>query len=352
MAKQRIAVLFGGASKDYQTSLKSAYSVLYALPQEKYEIIPIGITKAGRWLYFPGNFEEIKNGSWETNIDCCSAVLSPDPLHRGIIKILGDGQTSLQRIDIIFSVLHGKYGECGRIQSLCKLSGIAFVGSDFDASNACNDQMLTYLILEKAGIKIPDYYYLERVYIDNLDDYLPDIEKKIKYPAYVKAASCSYSIGANIAQNRDQLRNAVKIAFSHHHKVLVEEALIGRELECAVIGNVYTLKTSEIGELKVLNGNPNSKYIKKNSSFKEADLDYKTREIIFETSKLAFRAMGCKNFARFDYKLTDKGLYLCKVNNLPGFTEASILPQLMKISGYGYGEFLEEIINLAVDSRN
>lgn len=351
MAKQRIAVLFGGSSKDYETSLKSAYSVLVALNTDKYEIIPIGITRAGRFLYFPGDFSEVKDGRWEHNNDCCSAILSPDPLHGGIIKILEDGQTSIQRLDVIFSVLHGKYGECGRIQSLCKLSGIAFVGSGYDAANACTDLMITHLILDSAGIKTPKYHYLERIFFDALDDFLPEIEEKTGYPAYVKAASCSSSIGANIANNRDELKNGIKIAFSHHHKVIIEEKLAGRELECIVIGNVYSLTVSEIGELNVISNEEKSKFILKSSVFKKAELDSECKTQIKNTAILAFRALGCKNFARFNFKLTEKGLYLCKVSNLPGFTEISILPALMKMSGYNYKELLDELINLAVEAR-
>ena len=125
MAKLKIAVLFGGASKDHDVSLKSAYSVLNGLSPSKYEIIPIGITKAGRWLYYPGSYEAVADGSWESDPDCCPAIISPDYVHHGIMKFFGNDDVSGQRVDVVFSLLHGKYGESGRIQSLCKLAGIS-----------------------------------------------------------------------------------------------------------------------------------------------------------------------------------------------------------------------------------
>jgi D-alanine--D-alanine ligase len=335
MAKKRIAVLFGGASQDYAASLQSAYSVLCVLSKEKYDIIPIGITRAGRWLFFPGDYNEIPSGAWEQNSDCCSAVISPDPHHGGIIKILDDGNFAHQRIDAIFPVLHGRYGECGRIQALCRLSGVPFAGSGFEAANACSDRMLTYLLLERAGIKVPKYFYLERAWLDDIDTLFPLIETEIDYPMYVKAASCSHSIGANVANSREELRQSIKLAATHHHKVLVEQCLSGRVFECAVTGGVYNLTASVIGEVKI---------IRKVPEFTIAKLKKQLQSEIQETAKAAFVALGCKNFARFSFTLAEDGLYLRKASAMPGFTEVSVFPELMKESGVGYGELLDEII--------
>jgi D-alanine--D-alanine ligase len=334
MAKKRIAVLFGGASQDYASSLQSAYSVICALSQEKYDIIPIGITRAGRWLFFPGDYNEIPSGAWEQNSDCCSAVISPDPHHGGIIKILDDGDYAQQRIDAVFPVLHGKYGECGRIQALCRLSGLPFAGSNFEAMSACGDRMLTYLLLERAGIKVPKYYYIERAWLDDMDVYLPLIEAELSYPVYVKASSCSQSIGANYAADREELRSAIKMAATHHHKVLVEEELPGRVLVCAVTGGAYSMTASIVGEIKT----------SRKTEFVAAKLKKSLLTEIQEISKAAFVALGCKNFARFSFILTEKGLYLKKASAMPGLTEVSVFPALMKESGIGYAELLDNII--------
>jgi D-alanine--D-alanine ligase len=304
------------------------------LSQEKYDIIPIGITRAGRWLFFPGDYNEIPSGAWEQNADCCSAVLSPDPHHGGIIKVLDEGDFTQQRIDVVFPVLHGKYGECGRIQALCRLSGIPFAGSGFEAANACSDRMLTYLLLERAGINVPDYYYIERAWLQDIDVYLPLIEAELKYPVYVKASSCSQSIGANHAADREELRAAIKMAATHHHKVLIEEYISGRELVCAVTGSGYAATASAVGEIK-----PAGKV-----QFTATKLKKSLLAEIRDTAKAAFVALGCKGFARFSFTLTEKGLYLRKAGAMPGFTEVSVFPALMKESGIGYAELLDNII--------
>ena len=336
MAKKRIAVLFGGSSKDYNVSLKSAYSVLNGLSRAAYDVIPIGITKNGRWLYFPGDYSAIKDGSWESDPDCCSAVLSPDPLHGGLIKSIEDGTYSLQRLDVVFPVLHGIYGECGQIQALCKLSEIGYVGSGFSAANACSDKVLTHLVLNKAGIKTAKYYYLERVNIDSIEEAFSQIERCVEYPMYVKAAVSSRSVGANVANNREELKAAIKLACSHHHKILIEEAVVGKELECLVWGSVYSLNVSKIAETA--------------ENFElviPADIDDSVTKEVEHAAKVAFLSLGCTNFARMSFKLTNNGVYCCKVSNVPGFTEEDIMAQLMKASGYSYSEMLEMMIESA-----
>ena len=353
MAKQRIAVLFGGASKDHSVSLKSAYSVLCGLPKDQYEVIPIGITRAGRWLFFPGEYSAIPDGSWENDSDCCSAILSPDPIHSGIIKILGDGDMSLQRVDVIFSVLHGKYGECGRIQGLCKLAGIAYTGMESDAANACTDKMLTHLILDKAGLNTAKYYYIERASMNNIERELDNIEQLLPYPLFVKAASCSSSIGANYVDNREELLAAIKIAFSHHHKAIVEEAIYGRDIAVAVTGNTYGLEVTPLGEIIPNDSivDSNAKYISKTSEFVcPADVESETADQIKAMALKAYQALGCKGYAVVHFTLGDK-IYCTKVCNIPGMTEENIFPRLMKAADYSYGELLERLINLAIEAR-
>ncbi len=352
MAKKRIAILFGGASKDYSTSLQSAYSVINALPREQYDIVPIGITRVGRWLFFPGDISEILDGTWEANSDCCSAVISPDPIHKGIIKIIDDGNFSLQRIDLVFSLLHGKYGESGKIQSLCKLSGIPFVGSDYEASVLCSDKILTHLMLNRLGIRTPRYYYMERVQLTELDYYVEDILEDFRFPLYVKAASCSQAIGASLVRDSEELKAAIKTAFSHHHKIIIEEAILGRELECIVFGNDYSLEATKIAEICPFVEKNNSKYINRKSYITVADIESAVKDNIVSWAKLAFKAFGCKNFAKFSFKLYNDTLYCSKISNLFGFTEANIAPLLLKESGYSYQEMLETILETASDNRS
>lgn len=354
MAKLRVCILFGGASADHNSSLESAYSILNGISKERYDLVPVGITRAGRWLYYPGSFENILNGSWETDSDCCSCILSPDPLHKGIIKILFDGQTSIQRIDAVFSVLHGKYGEDGRIQGLCKLSGLPFVGSGLAASNASLDKILTHLLLNNAGIKTAKYACIERTSMDILDEKLIEIEKKISYPMYVKPSNCSSYIGANRATNLSELRSAVKIAFSHHGKVIIEEQVIGRKIECAIMGNNYSQKTAVLGELITVNSviDEESSFIDKNFEFAvPADIEEDTAKKLKETAAKAFKTLGCKGMARIDILLCGDDIFVQQIKGIPGLTPLNIFPRLMMASGISYAEMLEQLITIAIEAR-
>lgn len=354
MAKIKIAVLFGGMSKDYSVSLQSAYSVLTTLSPNKYEVMPIGITRSGRWLYFPGNFEEIKDGTWENNSDCCSAVISPDAIHHGILKYLDDDEVSLQRVDLIFSVMHGKFGECGRIQSLCKLAGIAFLGSNPEASAASLDRILTHLLLDKAGIATSDFYYFERSAMTELQSEIDKLEQRLEYPVFVKAASCSSSIGANIAYNRDELSSALKIAFSHHHRAIAEQSIRGRDVFCVVYENANKVCSSVLGEAVVNDSvvDSSNNYIARTSSLViPAMLDEKTTAEIKAVSEKAFKVLGCSGFARVDLSVCNDKIYCVKVATMSGFTEDCVMARLMEKSGYTYEELLDMLIENAYENK-
>lgn len=354
MAKIKIAVLFGGMSKDHSVSLQSAYSVLNTLSRGKYEVTPIGITRSGRWLYFPGSYEEIPDGSWENNPDCCSAVISPDAIHHGILKYLENDEISLQRVDLIFSVMHGKFGECGRIQSLCKLAGIPFLGSNPEASAACLDRIQTHLLLDKAEIRTSDYYYFERNSISELEDEIEKMEKNLPYPLFVKAASCSSSIGANVANNREELIAALKIAFSHHHKAIAEQSIKGRDIFCIVYENEGKVNASVLGEAVVNNSvvDSTNNYISRSSSLViPAAIEEKLTDKIRKTAIKAFNVLGCSGFARVDMNVCGDEVYCAKVATMSGFTEECVLARLMEKSGFSFDEMLDILISNACDNK-
>lgn len=348
MAKIRVAVLFGGATKDHKISLKSAYSVLCGLSPERFEVTPIGITKAGRWLYFPGDYEEILNGTWETNSDCCSAIISPDPLHSGIITIMSDGSTAFKRVDVVFSALHGKYGECGRIQGLLKLSKIPFTDSNPDSAAICMDKGLTHLVLSTAGIEVPKYALLERSDINTIDKRIEEIEKEISYPCYVSASSCSSSIGAHNVRNAAELKAAAKIAFSHHHTAIVEEDLTGKTIECAVLGNSYEIEVTALGQVFKTHGdNPFASYTAEFTAM--TDLTADEKEKIKATAVKAFKVLSLKGAAKMSFRLSDGRVLLRRIDTIPGLTEESALPILMDESGYRYPDAVERLISLATE---
>lgn len=348
MAKIRVAVLFGGATKDHKLSLQSAFSVLNGLSKEKYDITPVGITKKGRWLYFPGDYDEIRSGTWENNSDCCSAIISPDPIHAGIITIMSDGDTAIKRVDVILSALHGKYGEGGRIQSLLKLSRIPYTDCNPDTAGRCMDKLMTHSLLNEAGISVPAYTCLSRSEINKIDELINEIEKKFSYPVYVSASSCSSSIGANVAHNAEELKTAAKIAFSHHHTAIVEEFLSGRSLFCIVTGCSYNIEVSSIGE--TVKTKCESKYAGYTAEFvPHASLTPDEEKRVREVALKAYKTLNFKGFAKMCICLKDGQVLLRRINAIPGFSPESSMPMLMAESGYTYGEMLDKLITQAIE---
>ena len=354
MAKIKVAVLFGGQTKDHAVSLRSAYSVIKTLSEGNYEVIPIGITRAGRWLYYPGNYDSITDGSWENDSDCCPAVISPDAVHHGVIKLIDGDSLALQRIDVIFSLLHGKFGECGRIQSLCKLAGIPFLGSNPESSNTALDKAMTHLVLDEAGIKTINYFCVERSDMPDIDLIIQQHKNSIHYPMFVKASSCSSSIGLNIAFDQNELKSALKMAFSHHHKAVVEDALSGRNICCCVYENEGLATVTGIGEIVKLNSaiDDLNNYISKTSSFEcPADIPELLVKEIQNTAIRAFRVMNCQGFAVIDFLLNEDNYYCTNVATVPGFTEESIISRLMAADGISYSEMLNIMLNNALESK-
>ncbi len=348
MAKIRAAVLFGGVTKDHKISLVSAHSVLCGLSPEKYDITPIGITRKGRWLYFPGDYSEIKDGSWENNSDCCSAIISPDPHHSGIITIMSDGTTAFKRVDVVFSALHGKYGEGGRIQSLLKLSKIPFVDCNPDTASYCMDKMLTHQILSSAGIDVPRYRLMERSDLSKIDEIISDIEKDLSYPVYISATSCSSSIGANIARNAEEFKRAAKIAFSHHHTAIVEEQLNERTIDCIVLGNSYEIEVTPPGELvKTESSSPFASYTGEYTV--STSLSPEEKEKIKAAAVKAFKILNFKGYAKMTFCISGGRILLRRIATIPGFTTESVLPILMKECGYTYPRALDRLAELALE---
>lgn len=339
VAKLKLLVLFGGSSNEYQNSLASAASILRALNPEKYEIVPVGINKKGRWLYYPGDYEEIANDKWTEDPDCSPAILSPDPAHRGIL-ILDDDSFSLKRIDVIFSVLQGKYGEDGAIQGLCELSHIPYVGNGILSSAVCRNKAMTHALLTAAGIPMPHWTAVSLRNLNRLDREYDRIEEKLEYPLYVKPAGSDDAIGAGTAHNREELATTVKRAFTQDSTVLVEELVEGREFRIGVFGYDPPF-ASFVGELT---GEGEHKMVI------PADLEDTTVRIIRELAIDAFCTLECSSLALFDVYCTDRGdILLGEVNTMPELFEVAAYPALMSDLGMRYPYLLEKLIEQAIE---
>jgi D-alanine-D-alanine ligase len=352
MAKLRVAVLFGGMSSEYDVSLNSAYSVLKNLDKTKYEVVPIGITKKGRWLYFPGDIELLPKDEWKEHSDCVSVVISPDRSHKGIFKIMNDSEAVLQKIDVIFPVLHGKNGEDGTIQGLMELSGIAYVGCDTLSSAICLDKAMTHSVLDSLGIKNAKWTSFTVDALRDITATAEKIEADFNYPIFVKPAKTGSSVGINKAHNREELISAIKTAFSHDKKVVVEETIVGKEVECAVMGNQSPI-ASTVGEIV-----PKSAFYDYEAKYLSGSTDLLipsslTKEKESEVKEIAVKAylgLGCSGLTRVDFFVTDEGeIILNEPNTLPGFTSISMYPKLFMYDGLSYSELLDKVIEYALE---
>ncbi|MBQ7991185.1 MAG: D-alanine--D-alanine ligase [Oscillospiraceae bacterium] len=351
MAKTKVAVIFGGRSNEHDISLISASNVIRNIDRTKYEVIPIGITKKGRWYFYPGDVDGIQSGEWETNTDNVPAAILPDPLYRGIATVNGD-EINIIKVDVVFPVLHGKYGEDGTIQGLLDMAGIPYVGCGCFASAACMDKNFTHKVLEYHGIRMAKSHAIRASELDHLDEFCELAEKDLGYPIFVKPCSSGSSVGVNKANNTEELKNAIKLAFTHDRKVIVEECIKGRELEVAVLGGAKPF-ASEPGEIISCNDfyDYDAKYVLGATSLKiPADIPPEVSSKIRETAILAFRAIGCFGLSRVDFFLSDKGeVILNEINTMPGFTNISMYPMLMDNFGIPYSELLDKLITLAFE---
>lgn len=352
MAKQRIAVLFGGASSEHEVSCVSASSVITNIPTDQYEIVCIGITKKGKWLFYPGEVENIANGQWEKHPDCCPCMVTTDNTKKGIYKVLSDQTLTFLPIDCFFPVLHGKNGEDGTIQGLFEMSMTPYVGCGTCASAICMDKAFTHVILENAGINMAPYLLVKRSDRFRPEQIAQKVVDTLGFPVFVKPANAGSSVGVSKAKDENELEQAVKLAFAHDSKVLIEKAIVGIEVECAVLGNQEP-EASILGEITPANEfyDYEAKYSNPNSELHipariSQELSYQIRDIAVK----AFKALGCAGLSRVDFFVTPaQEVYLNELNTMPGFTSISMYPKLWEATGLSYSALLDRLIRLAME---
>lgn len=348
--KLTVAVLFGGASSEHEVSRMSVTSILKNIDREKYDVMPVGITKQGEWFLYTGNIDNIKGGEWEQDKDnCLKAVLSPDPSHRGLI-VFSD-TVKIVPIDVVFPVLHGKNGEDGTIQGLFELAKIPYVGCGVLASADCMDKEVTHIVLERAGVKMAKFVAVRSYEMSDFEAVEKKILAELSYPVYVKPANAGSSVGVSPAKDKDALLKALELAFEHDKKVIVEETVVGQEVECAVIGNDFPT-ASHTGEIVSCDGfyDYDSKYVNNTSKlYTPARITEEQEEKVRKTAVKAYSAIGCTGLSRVDFFVTENDVILNEINTLPGFTSISMYPKLMQNTGMTYSELLDKLIALAFD---
>lgn len=354
MKKINVAIIFGGCSSEYKVSLESSYCVIKNLNRDKHEPVLIGISKEGEWLYFTGEVDEIKNDTWFTGKDCMPAVLSPERKAHKLLVFHKEGRVESISVDVAFPVLHGKNGEDGTVQGLIELAGIPLAGCGVMASALCMDKDRAHKLVKAAGVCVPKARVFERrVRTPEGGKEIEDFAEEIGYPLFVKPVKAGSSFGITKVDKPDNLKEAVEFAFLYDDQIIVEENIDGFEVGCAVLGN-ESLTVGEVDEIELSGSffDFTEKYTLKTSAIHvPARISGQKAGELKETAKVIYRALGCSGFARVDMFLTlEGGIVFNEVNTIPGFTEHSRYPGMMKAAGYSFGDILEKIITLALEN--
>ncbi|HEY3993043.1 MAG TPA: D-alanine--D-alanine ligase [Ktedonobacteraceae bacterium] len=356
--KLRVGLIYGGRSGEHEVSLASSQSVLSNLDTEKYEVVPLGITKEGSWLLGAKPSQLIaaqQTVEEEPAAQTTAVTLTGDPSLRRLVPTqAGPDLGSQGMLDVIFPVLHGTYGEDGSLQGLLDMANIPYVGCGVLGAALGMDKEKMKMIFQAAGLPIVDYLVFRRNEWERApESILDDVEQRVGYPNFVKPANLGSSVGINKAHNRQELEHAIKVAAEYDRKIVVEHGINCREFECAVLGNDEPL-ASVVGEIVSSNEfyDYRAKYIDgKSQAVIPADIPQEAAEEIRRQSIQAFAALDLNGLARVDFfmeKETGK-VYINEVNTMPGFTEISMYPKLWAASGLPYPQLLDRLIELAIE---
>ena len=384
MKKLRVGILFGGRSGEHEVSLLSAASVLQAIDKDKYEVVPIGITKDGRWLT-AGDAENLLQGKLvlesrqlragdPANTPAAavlargeSVVVPPEPVRRenGLVPFQTDAALTRRasdraiNVDVIFPVLHGTFGEDGTIQGLLELADIAYVGAGVLGSAAGMDKDIMKSLFIAAGLPIVKHVTIVRsAWESDAKKVEKVVGSKLKYPVFVKPANLGSSVGISKAHNRKELGPAIEEAAKFDRKIVIEQGVGGtkkkaREIECSVLGNDDPIASipGEIVPVKEFY-DYNAKYLDEGSELIiPAKLGKAETKKIQELAVRSFQAVDCSGLARVDFLMdpTTRKIYLNEINTMPGFTAISMYPKLWAASGLEYSELIDKLIQFGLE---
>ena len=345
--KLSIAVLFGGQSSEHEVSCVSAVAVISAIDKEKYDLILIGITKGGQWIKVE-DIEAIKNGTWKRGDT--RAIISPEAAEQSVL-LIKDNKVRMQKIDVVFPVLHGMYGEDGTVQGIFELAKIPYVGCGVLSSSVSMDKVYTKIIVDALGIRQAAYVLIYRSDLDDLETCVRKVEDELKYPVFVKPSKAGSSQGVSKAKDKEGLKEALLSAGQHDLKILVEETITGRELECAVLGG-YGPQASKVGEILPADDfyTYDAKYNNEDSQTDlHPDLSEGIMEKVRESALQIFKAVEGFGLSRVDFFLEtgSNDIVFNEINTLPGFTSISMYPMLWEDSGIDNKQLVERLIESA-----
>jgi D-alanine-D-alanine ligase len=351
--KTKVLILFGGYSTEHEVSVNSARNVIQAIDKEKYEPIIVGLTKeSGTWYYFTGTQLPNAVTTVSDSSNSLENVVNLRKTGQSVCLMNDTGSINIP-IDFVLPILHGKYGEDGCLQGLCRMFNLPFAGPAVASSAACMDKDFTKRILESCGIPIGPYmtvYAGEKITYEN-------VIKQLGSPFFLKPANTGSSVGVYKIKTQKDFETYLPIVFQYDEKIVIEQHIQGKEIECAVLGNQESV-TSVLGEIK-----PNhefysyeSKYIDPNGAdlIIPAPLDQETTKKVQQYALKAYKALGCKGFSRVDFFVTSSNdIYLNEINTIPGFTNISMYPKLFEASGISYSDLISRIIELGIqDYKN
>lgn len=365
-ARRTVAIVFGGRSSEHAVSCSTAASVLRAIDRDRYDVLPIGITPSGQWVRMADDPEPLAlTAGHVPQVDGAEQVLlpiAPDGQARAevVLRDAGGLPAELARVDVVFPLLHGPFGEDGTVQGMLELIDVRYVGSGVSASAVMMDKALMKTVFAAAGLPVGPYVVITDKEWRRDPEACLDAASALDWPVFVKPARAGSSQGVVKVNGPDDLRPAIELARQHDPKVLVEAAIVGREVECGVLEGrgAEPPRASQVGEIEVVGGQHDfydfeAKYLGDDARLIcPADLPPEVAEEIRTLSVRAFDAAGCEGLARVDWFYGPTGdLVLNEINTLPGFTPTSMFPRVWQESGIDYTSLISELIELAAARR-
>ena len=353
MSRIRVAIVFGGRSTEHAISCVSAGSVLAALDRDRYDVVPIGITTDGRWVLAPDDPSALAISDRDLpQVDPRGAalVLAGDPTVKSLVVLdAAASPPELGSVDVVFPLLHGPFGEDGTIQGLLELAGVPYVGSGVFASAAAMDKHHMKQLLKGAGLDVPPYVVVRA------GEPTPATAADLGLPVFVKPARGGSSIGITRVDDLGDLDTAIAEAHRHDPKALVEQAVLGREIECGVLVDSDGVPRASVpAEIRVTGPQPfydfEAKYLGDSTEFDiPPAIDDDTISRVQAAAVDAFRALDCEGLARVDFFVCDDGrVVINEVNTMPGFTPSSMFPRMWAASGVSYPELVDRLVNDAL----
>ncbi|WP_391204829.1 D-alanine--D-alanine ligase [Psychrobacillus sp. L4] len=352
--KIKLGLLYGGKSAEHEVSLLTARAVTQAINFEKFEVYPIFITQTGEWrkgnaLIGPAeSVETLQFGGGSNRPNNITNFLPVETTNSNIVEKKGDSN-----LDVIFPLLHGPNGEDGTVQGLLEVLNLPYVGNGVLASAAGMDKVVMKQLFAQAGLsQVPYVHFIRNEWKNNRADLLQKIDENLKWPLFVKPANLGSSVGITKAMNREQLLNAVEVAFKYDRKIIVEQGIVARELEMSVLGN-DTPRCSIAGEVL-----PTKDFYDYDAKYKDgttnyaipADVSTELLQKMEDAAIRAFKVLDCSGLVRADFFVTEnEEIIINEVNTMPGFTPISMYPKLWMESGLSYSGLIEELIELAIE---